>query len=99
MRRSICCRVWRWERPPSWPITSPSRKTSARHTGLIVGIRAFGNLFAAGFLPFAGMVRDGTGSFAPIFLLVGLAPFLGLAVLIAGWGRDPVEPVIEDHPA
>ena len=70
-----------------------AQETSARHTGLIVGILgAFGNLFAAGFLPFAGWVRDRTGGFAPIFLLVGLAPFLGLAVLIAAWGPDPVDP-------
>jgi ACS family hexuronate transporter-like MFS transporter len=63
-----------------------AQEVSARHTGLIVGILgAFGNLFAAGFLPFAGAVKDATGGFAPIFVLVGLMPFVGLTALLVGW--------------
>ena len=62
-------------------------QAAARHTGLVVGILGgLGNLCAAGFLPLAGSVKDTTGSFAPIFVLVGLLPFVGLAALIVGWG-------------
>jgi ACS family hexuronate transporter-like MFS transporter len=65
-----------------------AQEASERHTGLIVGVLgAFGNLFAAGFQPFAGAVRDATGGFAPIFVLVGLMPFVGLGALLLGWGR------------
>lgn len=64
-----------------------AQEASAQNTGLVVGILgAFGNLFAAGFLPFAGAVKDATGGFAPIFVLVGLLPFVGLAALLLGWG-------------
>ncbi len=70
-----------------------AQEVSAAHTGLIVGILgAFGNLFAAGFLPFAGAVKDATGGFAPIFVLVGLMPFVGLTALLLGWGRRPARP-------
>jgi ACS family hexuronate transporter-like MFS transporter len=73
-----------------------AQEVSSRYTGLIVGILgAFGNLFAAGFLPFAGKVRDTTGGFAPIFVLVGLMPFVGLAALVFKWG----EPLSESKPA
>ena len=42
-----------------------TQEVSARHTGLVVGyLGALGNLFAAGFQPFAGKVKDLTGSFA-----------------------------------
>jgi ACS family hexuronate transporter-like MFS transporter len=59
-----------------------------RHTGLIVGyLGGLGNLGAAAMLPLAGMVKVRTGSFGPIFALVGLLPFLGLGALVAGWGR------------
>jgi ACS family hexuronate transporter-like MFS transporter len=65
-----------------------AQEASAEHTGLIVGILgAFGNLFAAGFLPFAGAVKDRTGGFAPVFVLVGLMPFVGLIALLLGWGE------------
>jgi hypothetical protein len=35
-------------------------------------------------------VKDSTGSFAPIFILVGLLPFIGLAALLLGW-RGPTD--------
>lgn len=64
-----------------------AQEVSARHTGLIVGILGgLGNLCAAGFHPVAGAVKDSIGSFAPIFVLVGLLPFLGLGALVFGWG-------------
>ncbi len=65
-----------------------AQEVSSRHTGLIVGILGgLGNLYAAGFLPFAGYVKDATKSFGPIFVLVGLLPFVGLAALLLGWGE------------
>ena len=61
-------------------------------TGLVVGILGgMGNLFAAGILPFAGWVKDST--FAPIFVLVGLSPLVGLLILSLAWGNDPHPPV------
>lgn len=67
-----------------------AQEVSSQHTGLIVGLLGgLGNLLAAGILPFAGLVKDRTGGFGPIFVLVGLVPFLGLATLLVGWGRDP----------
>jgi ACS family hexuronate transporter-like MFS transporter len=69
-----------------------AQEVSARHTGLVVGVLGgLGNLFAAGFLPVAGYVKDATGSFAPIFVLVGLLPFLGLGALLLGWQGTPEE--------
>lgn len=63
---------------------------SPRHTGLVVGILGgLGNLFAAGFSPVVGRIKDQVGSFAPAFQIVGLLPFLGLAALWLAWGRDP----------
>jgi ACS family hexuronate transporter-like MFS transporter len=59
-----------------------------KYTGLIVGILGgLGNLFAAGFSPIAGAVKDSTGNFTPIFLLVGFLPIVGLSALLLGW-RD-----------
>jgi ACS family hexuronate transporter-like MFS transporter len=59
---------------------------STRHTGFIVGVLGgLGNLVVASFLPFAGYVKDASGSFGPIFVLAGLLPFLGLASLVIGW--------------
>ena len=61
---------------------------SARHTGFVVGILGgLGNLFVAGFLPFAGSVKDVSGSFGPIFVLAGLLPFVGVGALLIGWGK------------
>lgn len=63
---------------------------SARDTGLIVGILGgLGNLFAAAFAPIAGRIKDQSGGFGPVFVLVGLLPFLGLAMLAFGW-RDQI---------
>lgn len=67
-----------------------AQEVSPRHTGLVVGILGgLGNLFAAGFLPFVGMVKDKTGSFAPLFVLVGLLPYIGMGALLLGWGSAP----------
>jgi ACS family hexuronate transporter-like MFS transporter len=61
------------------------------HTGLIVGILGgLGNLFAAGILPVAGMVKDRTGQFGPVFMVVGLSPMVGVVLLGLWWGRDGV---------
>jgi ACS family hexuronate transporter-like MFS transporter len=72
------------------------QEVSLRHTGLVVGyLGGVGNLFVARFQPFAGFVKDRTGSFSLIFLLIGLAPLVGLAALYWGWndqGHGEVEP-------
>lgn len=63
---------------------------SPRHTGLVVGVLGgLGNLFAAGFLPMAGWLRDVTGSMSTSFLIVGLLPIVGIAALVIGWGGEP----------
>jgi ACS family hexuronate transporter-like MFS transporter len=68
-----------------------SQEVSARHTGLIVGyLGGVGNLFVAGYHPFAGMLKDMTGSFTLNFVIVGLAPLVGLAALLWGW-KDVVQ--------
>jgi ACS family hexuronate transporter-like MFS transporter len=65
------------------------QEVSARRTGLVVGILGgIGNLFAAGFAPIAGRIKDTSGGFGPVFLIVGLLPFVGLAAVLLGWGRD-----------
>ncbi|RLT08802.1 MAG: MFS transporter [Planctomycetota bacterium] len=65
------------------------QEVSTKHTGLIVGILGgLGNLFAGGFLPYAGMIKDVYGSFGPIFIVVGMIPLIGLAVLGLGWGLN-----------
>jgi ACS family hexuronate transporter-like MFS transporter len=57
-----------------------------RHTGLVVGyLGGLGNLFVALVLPSAGKVKDLTGSFTLIFVIVGLAPLIGLATLLWAW--------------
>jgi ACS family hexuronate transporter-like MFS transporter len=67
-----------------------TQEVTPRHTGLVVGfLGALGNLFAAGFQPFAGMMKDLTGSHAPVFAIIGLAPLLGLAALSWGWDMRP----------
>jgi MFS transporter, ACS family, hexuronate transporter len=66
-----------------------TQEVSSRNTGLVVGILGgLGNLYAAGFQPVAGSVKDTTGSFATIFVLVGLLPFVGLGALWLGWGES-----------
>jgi ACS family hexuronate transporter-like MFS transporter len=76
------------------------QEVSAPLTGLIVGyLGGLGNLVAAGFNPVAGRVKDLTGEFAPVFLFVGLIPFVGLATLALGWGypqREPRDSVAAD---
>ncbi|HEX8199877.1 MAG TPA: MFS transporter [Isosphaeraceae bacterium] len=67
------------------------QEVSARHTGLIVGILGgLGNLFAAGFAPIAGRIKDTTGGFGPVFVIVGLLPLIGVGALVLGWGREEV---------
>jgi MFS family permease len=69
------------------------QEVSVQHTGLIVGILGgLGNLFAAGFAPLAGRIKDTTGGFGPVFVIVGLLPLIGLGALMLGWGRDVAEP-------
>jgi MFS transporter, ACS family, hexuronate transporter len=66
-----------------------AQEVSPRHTGLIVGILGgLGNLCAAGFLPVAGMVKVATGGYGPVFVVVGLLPFVGLGTLALGWGFE-----------
>jgi MFS family permease len=66
-----------------------AQEISARHTGLIVGILGgLANLCVAGFLPFAGMIKDTTGGFGLVFVIVGLLPIIGLGSLAIGWGHD-----------
>ena len=70
-----------------------TQEVSGRNTGLIVGyLGGLGNLCAAGFLPLAGLVKDSTGGFGPVFLLVGVLPFVGLGALFLGWDRGEAEP-------
>ena len=70
-----------------------TQDVSSRHTGLVVGyLGAIGNLFVAGFQPFAGNVKDLTGSFTLVFVIAGLAPLIGIATLLIGWDeRTAVE--------
>jgi ACS family hexuronate transporter-like MFS transporter len=71
-----------------------AQEVSARHTGLVVGILGgLGNLFAAGFHPVAGKIADVTSSFDPIFMIVGLLPFIGIAALWWGWDSSSEAPV------
>ena len=70
------------------------QEVDPRRTGLVVGILgALGNLFAAGFAPIVGWVKDTTGGFGPVFLVVGLLPIVGLRrPLLLGWGEDGARP-------
>jgi MFS transporter, ACS family, hexuronate transporter len=69
-----------------------TQEVSTRHTGLVVGyLGGVGNLFVAGYHPFTGMLRDVTGSFALNFMLVGLAPLIGMAALLWGWNDRKLE--------
>jgi ACS family hexuronate transporter-like MFS transporter len=66
-----------------------TQEVSSRHTGLVVGyLGGLGNLFVAGFQPIVGGIKDLTGSFALNFLLVGLAPLVGMGALIWGWNNS-----------
>ncbi len=67
-----------------------TQEVSSRHTGLVVGyLGAIGNLCVAGFQPFAGAVKDLSGSYSAVFASIGLAPLIGLAALGFGWSRAP----------
>jgi cyanate permease len=76
-----------------------SQDVSTRHTGLVVGyLGGIGNLFVAGFQPLAGKLEDLTGSFAVVFVIVGLAPLIGLAALIWGWDdRKGEGEAVDEH--
>ena len=66
-----------------------TQDVSPTHTGLVVGyLGGLGNLFVAGYQPLAGALRDWTGSFTANFVIVGIAPLVGMTVLILGWGKD-----------
>jgi len=66
-----------------------TQEVTSRHTGLVVGyLGGLGNLFVARFQPIFGSIKDYTGSFTLNFLLVGLAPLVGMAVLLWGWDDD-----------
>jgi ACS family hexuronate transporter-like MFS transporter len=66
-----------------------TQEVSSRHTGLVVGyLGGLGNLFVAAYSPFAGTLRDRTGSFTANFVIVGLAPIVGITLLIMGWGQQ-----------
>ncbi|WP_406695053.1 MFS transporter [Singulisphaera sp. Ch08] len=68
------------------------QEVSPRHTGLVAGILGgLGNLFAAGFHPVVGWAKDTTGSFAVLFVIVGLIPYVGLGALVLGWGSQSGE--------
>jgi ACS family hexuronate transporter-like MFS transporter len=65
-----------------------TQEVDHRHTGLVVGILGgLGNLCAAGFAPLAGWIKDSTGTFGPVFGIVGVLPLCGVAALWLGWGR------------
>jgi ACS family hexuronate transporter-like MFS transporter len=71
---------------------------STRHTGLVVGyLGGIGNLFVAGFQPLAGKIKDLTGSFALVFVIVGIAPLLGLAALMFGWNERELRADADRH--
>jgi MFS transporter, ACS family, hexuronate transporter len=66
-----------------------TQEVSSRNIGLIAGyLGGLGNLFVAAYLPFAGALRDWTGSFTANFMIVGLAPIVGITVLLFGWGQS-----------
>ena len=68
------------------------QEVSEKNTGFVVGVLGgVGNLVVAGFLPFAGYVKDATGSFGLVFVLAGLLPFVGLGALVWGWGAETEE--------
>ena len=65
-----------------------TQDVSSRNTGLIVGyLGGLGNLFVARFQPIFGSIKDYTGSFTLNFLIVALAPVVGLACLLWGWNE------------
>jgi MFS transporter, ACS family, hexuronate transporter len=66
-----------------------TQEVSSRHTGLVVGyLGGIGNLFVAGIQPVVGLVKDRTGSLSLIFLLIGMAPVVGLGALVWGWNSS-----------
>jgi ACS family hexuronate transporter-like MFS transporter len=66
-----------------------TQDVSSRHIGLIAGyLGGLGNLFVGAYMPFAGALRHWTGSFIANFAIVGVAPIVGIAVLVLGWGKE-----------
>ena len=64
-----------------------TQDVAPRHTGLVAGyLGGLGNLTVAGYQPLAGALRDWTGSFIANFVIVGLAPVVGMIVLVFYWG-------------
>ncbi|HKI16447.1 MAG TPA: MFS transporter, partial [Isosphaeraceae bacterium] len=73
-----------------------AQEVTPQHTGLVVGyLGGLGNLFVAGFQPFAGKVKDVTGTFSLIFWLVALLPVIGLGALFLGWQERDGRPQTE----
>jgi ACS family hexuronate transporter-like MFS transporter len=77
------------------------QEVSPRQTGLVVGyLGGLGNLVAAGFNPVAGHIKDTSGDFSLVFLVAGLAPALGLALLARLWepsaSKDITSPLMEN---
>jgi MFS transporter, ACS family, hexuronate transporter len=73
-----------------------TQDVSSRNTGLIVGyLGGLGNLFVAGSQPIFGRIKDSTGSFTLNFLIVAVAPVVGLACLL--WGWNDREPMTNDY--
>ena len=73
------------------------QEVTPQHTGLVVGyLGGIGNLFVAGFQPFAGWVKDLTGSFELVFVITGLAPLIGLGALLMGWNERQGETAAPD---
>lgn len=65
-----------------------------RHTGLVIGyLGGLGNLFAAGFAVLAGWISKSGWGFTPNFIIIGLLPLVGLAVLLIGWEEEVPESV------
>jgi ACS family hexuronate transporter-like MFS transporter len=83
-----------------------TQEVSVQHTGLVVGyLGGLANLFVAGSQPLFGSIKDATGSFALNFVFVGIAPLVGLLVLLWGWdlqGSDSpgkkIEQDVDDVP-
>jgi ACS family hexuronate transporter-like MFS transporter len=73
-----------------------AQEVTPKYTGLVVGyLGGLGNLFVAGFQPFAGKVKDVTGSFSLIFWLVALLPLIGLGALFLGWHERAGAPDVD----
>jgi ACS family hexuronate transporter-like MFS transporter len=70
-----------------------SQELSVRHQGKVTGLLGFINWQAVALLQWlVGLVIDQTESYAPVLVLAGLSPLVGLCVLLLFWGRDAERP-------